>query len=90
VFFPDAPDSYINWNFFDTRLQQKEWYSTYVFEPEAAEMLKKDPLLKREFENQLATDSAFAANPHERLYFLYKKSPHYEWHHKVLPVYLVY
>lgn len=90
VFFPDAPDSYFNWNFFDTRLQQKEWYSTYVFEPEAAEMLKKDPLLKREFENQLATDSAFAANPHERLYFLYKKSPHYEWHHKVLPVYLVY
>lgn len=90
VFFPDAPDSYFNWNYFDTRLQQKEWYSTYVFEPKAKEMLHKDSLLRKDFENKIAQDSAFAANPHERLYYLYQKSPHYEWHHKVMPVYLLY
>lgn len=89
VFIPDAPDSYFNWNFFDSRLQQKEWYSTYVFEPEAARMLKRDTALKKEFEEKLKTDSAFAANPHERLYYLYKKSPHYEWQHRIIPVYLL-
>lgn len=87
VFFPDGPDSYFNWNFFDTRLQQKEWYSTYVFEPKARELLK-DESLKQKFEDKLKSDSAFAANPGERLLFVYRNSPYYEWQHRVLPVYL--
>ncbi|MFT5157973.1 MAG: hypothetical protein ACI83I_002537, partial [Bacteroidia bacterium] len=42
VLHPEAPDSYFNWNFFDAILQQKEWYSDYVFEDEAAERLRSD------------------------------------------------
>lgn len=90
VLIPSAPDSYFNWNFFDTRLQQKEWYSTYVFEGKAAEMLKQNPNLKREFEQKLQLDTAFANNPRARLYFLYQHSSCYEPQHKILPVYAIY
>ena len=37
----EATDSFFNWNFFDTILQQKEGFSSYVFEDIAAEYLKK-------------------------------------------------
>ena len=90
VFIPSAPDSYFNWNFFDTRLQQKEWYSTYVFEGKAAELLKSNAALKLEFDEKLKSDTAFAHNPRARLYFLYQHSDYYEPHHKTLPVYAVY
>jgi len=75
---PHAPDSYFAWNYFDAILQQKEWFSAYVFEDQAAEMLKNDPALKAEFEQKRATDSTFAESAFSQLYFLYKKSPNYE------------
>ena len=90
VLVPSAPDSYFNWNFFDTRLQQKEWYSTYVFEGKAAELLKQNQALKSEFEEKLKSDTAFANNPRARMYFLYQHSEYYEPQHKTLPVYAIY
>lgn len=75
---PEAPDSYFAWNYFDGILQQKEWFSAYVFEDEAAEMLKNDPELKAKLEEKKATDSSFASNDFAQLYFLYKQSDHYE------------
>lgn len=38
VLEPEAPDSFFNWNFFDTILQQKEGFSAYVFEDIAKEI----------------------------------------------------
>jgi hypothetical protein len=90
VFVPSAPDSYFNWNFFDTRLQQKEWYSTYVFEGKAAELLNQNPALKLEFEQKIKSDTSFANNPRARLYYLYQHSEYYEPHYKTLPVYAIY
>lgn len=75
---PHAVDSYFAWNFFDATLQQKEWFSAYVFEDEAAEMLKNDPALKAEFEKKRANEPEFAASDFAQLYFLYKRSPNYE------------
>ncbi|HKB45773.1 MAG TPA: M14 family zinc carboxypeptidase, partial [Chitinophagaceae bacterium] len=46
---PQATDSYFSWGFFDAILQQKEWFSDYVFEDTAAEILKNNPSLKAEF-----------------------------------------
>ncbi len=37
---PEAIDSFFNWNFFDTVLQQKEGFSAYVFEDKAETFLK--------------------------------------------------
>ncbi|APZ48003.1 hypothetical protein BW723_00140 [Polaribacter reichenbachii] len=85
----EATDSFFNWNFFDTILQQKEGYSAYVFEDVAAHLLVDNPSLKKEFEEKLQNDEAFAKNPRMQLNFIYKKSPHYEKAHLRLPVFKV-
>mgnify|MGYP001236167503 CR=1 FL=1 len=74
---PSAPDAYFNWNFYDEILQQKEWFSSYVFEPEAVEMLK-DPEHRKAFEQFLMEHPEHAENAFAQLYFLYKRSPHFE------------
>ena len=84
---PDAPDSYFNWNFFDAVLQQKEWYSPYVFESEAAELLQSDSALRNEFNNMMATTPGFKDNSQWQLYWLYQHSKHYEAEHMSLPIY---
>ena len=83
---PHASDSYFAWNYFDAILQQKEWFSAYVFEDEAAEMLKNDPSLRTEFELKKAQDSTFANNAFQQLYYLYKKSPNYEKSYNKYPI----
>ena len=86
---PDAPDSYFNWNFFDAILQQKEWYSSYVFEDKAAEYLESDTALKREFNIMKTQTPGFSENPQWQLYWVYQHSPHYEKEHMILPVFRI-
>ena len=86
----EATDSFFNWNFFDTILQQKEGYSSYVFEDVAEQLLAENPSLKKEFEEKLKADELFAKNPRMQLNFIYKNSPHYEKAHLRLPVFKVY
>lgn len=86
----EAVDSFFNWNFFDTILQQKEGYSAYVFEDIAEEFLRENPSIKNEFEEKLITDESFAKNPQAQLYWIYTKTPHYEKAHKKLPIFKLY
>lgn len=86
----EAPDSFFNWNFFDTVLQQKEGYSSYVFEDVAEQFLKDNSSIKSAFEDKLKTDETFAKNPRAQLYWIYKQTPHYEKAHLRLPVFKVY
>ncbi len=86
---PEAPDSFFNWNFFDTILQQKEGFSPYVFEDTASQMLAQDSNLKAEFETKKETNPAFASNWYAQLNWLYKKSIHYEKAHLQYPVYRI-
>ncbi|GAB5417828.1 MAG: M14 family metallopeptidase [Crocinitomicaceae bacterium] len=86
VLVPDAPDSYFAWNYFDSYVQQKEYFSPYVFEDVAAEMLKNDTHLKKEFGIKKETDPEFAKSTWMQLYFLYKRSPYYEPTHNLLPI----
>ncbi len=83
---PHAPDSYFAWNFFDGILGQKEYFSSYVFEDVAAEMLAKDPELKEALEVKKSEDEKFAESARAQLDFIYKRSPHYEKTHKLYPV----
>ncbi|WP_397446419.1 M14 family metallopeptidase [Polaribacter sp. R77954] len=85
----EATDSFFNWNFFDTILQQKEGYSAYVFEDIAAALLAENPSLKKDFEEKLTNDAVFAKNPRMQLNFIYNNSPHYEKAHLRLPVFKV-
>lgn len=84
---PRSPDSYFNWNFFDAVLQQKEWYSDYVFEEKALELLAADPELKKAFEKEKEEDASFAGNHQAQLSWIYYHSAFYEKSHKRLPVY---
>lgn len=86
---PEAVDSYFNWNFFDTILQQKEGYSAYVFEDMAAQILEENPTLKQEFETKKQTDKAFAENGGDQLYWVYKHSKYFEKEFMRYPVFRI-
>ena len=73
---PDGPDSAVVWGFLDAIFEQKEYGEGYVLEKMGREMMSADPKLRKEFEQRLATDKAFAASPEARLNFFYLRSPY--------------
>lgn len=84
---PRAVDGFFAWNFFDGILQQKEWFSDYVWEGLAAGVLAKDRQLEKEFREKQKNDAAFAADAFAQLYWIYKRSPYYESTYRLYPVY---
>ncbi|MCB0704994.1 MAG: hypothetical protein KDC34_06780 [Saprospiraceae bacterium] len=86
VLEPQGPDSYFAWNFFDGILMQKEYFSDYVFEDLAAEMLEKDPELKKAFENARKENPEMAESARAQLDWIYKHSPYYEPTYQLYPV----
>ena len=75
---PTAPDGFLAWNFFDAILQQKEYFSDYVFEDLAAEWLRKDPALKAMLVKKQNEDTAFAKSASAQLDFVYRHTPYCE------------
>lgn len=86
---PQAPDSFFNWNFFDTVLQQKEGFSPYVWEDKALELLKNNPKLKEEFEHRKDDLTTFKNDNYAQLDWLHKKSEHYETAHLQYPIFRI-
>ena len=83
---PQAPDSWFAWNFFDGILQQKEYFSSYVFEDLAADYLAQNPGLQRRLEQRKQEDPDFATSARAQLDFIYRNSPYYEPTHRRYPV----
>ncbi|UJH91123.1 M14 family metallopeptidase [Antarcticibacterium sp. 1MA-6-2] len=86
---PTTVDSFFNWNFFDTILQQKEGFSPYVFEDIANQLLQENEALKAEFERKKEKDRDFASDSYAQLEWLHKRSPNYENSHLRYPVFRV-
>jgi hypothetical protein len=86
---PASVDSFFNWNFFDTILQQKEGFSPYVFEDTALLMLEKDSVLKNKFLNKKKLDTNFNSNWYLQLDWLFKQSNLYEKAHLQYPIYRI-
>ena len=86
---PEAVDSYFNWNFFDGILGQKEYFSDYVFEDTAAELLKTNKALKTAFELKKASDAKFAEDGAAQLDWVYKNSEYYEGSVNQYPIYRI-
>ncbi|MEY3844830.1 MAG: hypothetical protein RL293_1252 [Bacteroidota bacterium] len=84
---PRAEDSYLTWNFFDSYLQQKEYFSNYVFKDQIADILAKDQALNDEYQLRKATDEKFRNSEWDQLYFIYSRSPFFEQTFMRLPVY---
>lgn len=83
---PQAPDSYFAWNFFDGILQRKEYFSPYVFEDSAMEILEKNPTLKAALDAKKVADEKFAKSAYAQLMFIYERSELAEKTYKRYPV----
>jgi murein tripeptide amidase MpaA len=77
MFEPQAPDSLLAWGEFNNAFERKEYMEEYVAEDVAREQMAKDPALAEEFRRKVATDAAFAGNPHARLEFFARR--HASW-----------
>ena len=86
---PQSVDGFFAWNFFEGILQQKEWFSEYAFEPKALKFLRENPQVKEEYEKKKGEDEGFAKDSWAQLYYIYKKSPHYETTVNRFPVYRI-
>ena len=84
---PTAPDAFLAWNFFDGILQQKEYYSDYLFEDEAEKILAGDAGLKKELDEKRKSDPEFAKNGAAQLDFVYRRSRYFEQSVNRYPVY---
>ncbi len=86
---PHAVDSFFNWNFFDTVLQQKEGFSPYVFEDIALEMLQQDSILRQNFEAKKNLDLNFANNWYAQLDWIFQRSKYLEDAYLAYPIYRI-
>jgi hypothetical protein len=86
---PQNNDSFFAWNFFDGILGQKEWFSDYIFEEKAAEILNNNKNLKSEFDKKMLDDT-FRKNHWEQLNFIYQNSEYKEKTHMLYPVMKLY
>jgi len=75
---PQGVDSFFAWNFFDSVLGEKEYFSGYVFEDVAANLLKNDPDLKKKLDDAKAADPKLAGSAAAQLNFVYRNSPYFE------------
>jgi len=83
---PKAEDSFLQWGFFNSIFERKEYFESYVMEKVAREMISKNPELKIEFEKKLAEDKKFRESQRQRLNFFYERSPYVDDHLNIYPV----
>jgi hypothetical protein len=83
---PLAPDSFLQWGFFNAHFEQKEYMEDYVTEAVARQLLE-DPKVKAEFDRQLASDGGFAKDPAARLKFFYRRHPSFDERLDLYPVF---
>ncbi len=83
-----ASDSYFCWGFFDSFLQQKEWFSDYLYEDQAADLLQKDPQLKADFEKWKSENPGIDA--YSKLNYIYRNSNSFEKTYMRYPVFFIY
>ncbi|NNF21810.1 MAG: hypothetical protein HKN67_07705, partial [Saprospiraceae bacterium] len=86
---PLGEDSFFKWNFFDMILQRKEYFSSYVFEDLALEILRHDPALQEALDKKIMEDETFANNPNAQLYFIYQHSEHAEKAYMRYPIFKI-
>lgn len=84
---PLGEDSFLKWNFFDTVMERKEYFSSYVFEELAKKILEENPELEKQYRELQKSDENFTSNRYMQLDWIFKKSKHYEKVHLIYPVY---
>ncbi|NIJ90642.1 hypothetical protein FHR49_003470 [Xanthomonas campestris] len=83
---PQAPDSLLQWGFFNTAFERKEYMEAYVAEEVARNMLANDAALKAQFEQRIASDPDFAKDSQARLEFFAKRHSSWDERYQLYPV----
>jgi murein tripeptide amidase MpaA len=83
---PEGHDSFFNWNFFDGILFRNEYFSPYIFEDIAEQLLEADPELETAFRQKQQEDPDFAEHPYLQLRYIYERSPWSEASYMRYPV----
>ncbi|MBC7745788.1 MAG: hypothetical protein H7096_11870 [Flavobacterium sp.] len=83
---PQGDDSFFAWNFFDSVLGRKEGFSAYVFEDEAAKIVRNDPRLLKQLEEEKLVNPELTKSGSLQLNWIYKHSIYYEKTHSRYPV----
>lgn len=83
---PEAPDSLLRWGLLDHIFESKEYAEPRVLERMAREMMDADPAVRAAFEQRVATDEAFAADPRARLYWFYQRTPYFDDRLNIYPI----
>jgi hypothetical protein len=84
---PDAPDSFLQWGFFNAYFERKEYAEPYIMVPIAEKMLEQNWKLRKSFFDKLESDAEFRDNPAARLDFFYQRSPFFDSKEKIYPIY---
>ncbi|HMM11895.1 MAG TPA: M14 family metallopeptidase [Bacteroidales bacterium] len=83
---PEGNGSLLEWGFFNTIFEQKEYAESYLMETLAREMLDASAELREEYEKIKAADPAFSASQQLQLNWFYSKSPWWDSRLRVYPV----
>jgi len=71
---PQAPDSLARWGFLNSIFEGNIGAGEYLTEPIARHMMADSPGLRKEFEERVKSDAAFAADPRARLAWWMERS----------------
>lgn len=83
---PRGDDSFFAWNFFDGVLNQKEWFSDYVFDAKAEQIISENPKIKMELDSAKRVDTTLANSHWLQMNFIYQRSVYKEPTHNRYPV----
>jgi hypothetical protein len=84
---PASPESFFQWGFFLSVLNNPEYVEPYVMEPMASRMLAEDPRLAQAFLDTLAVAGReFTGNPRARLQWFYRRTPFFDERWRLYPV----
>jgi hypothetical protein len=86
---PQGEDSFFKWNFFDPVLQQKEHFSSYVFEETAERILDEKPWLTDSLDHNIKIDKDFENNSRAQLDYIYRNSEYFEKSYRRYPVFRI-
>ena len=75
---PKAADSFFRWNFFDSILDNREYFSSYGFEENALKYLDEHPEFKKEFLKKQRNDAEFAKDHRAQLAYIYNTTEWFE------------
>ncbi|WP_374519989.1 M14 family metallopeptidase [Undibacterium squillarum] len=87
LFDPASADSLLSWGLFNQAFERKEYMEAYVAEDVAREQLAADPELRKQFEQKLRSDPAFAKDPAARLEFFARRHSSWDTAYQQYPVY---